>query len=211
MVPQRSSKKQIVVPHLSNKTLANRAKEYLKANGYLSSLPIDVERLCDDIDVSILPIPELEKILQIDAYIADDCAVIVVDQACFENNIPRARFSIAHELSHKILHTDILRQFNITDVESYQVFRSQIDSGKNGAIEAQAYSLAGHILMPTELLRLEIRKRLPDGDVKSISIDGAAQIVRELVSIFNVSDEALIRQLKKSCEDFYNKLLELPH
>ena len=51
--------------------------------------PVDVELLCDGLGVSIIPVPKLNRIFYIDAYVSADFRTIYVDEAEFEKESPR--------------------------------------------------------------------------------------------------------------------------
>lgn len=73
-----------------------------------------------------------------------------------EKNIPRRRFTIAHELGHFELHREKSDLF----VDKQFIYRSQ-NSGDTAAkkeMEHEANMFASAILMPTSLLRKEIEK-----------------------------------------------------
>ena len=198
----------IVIPFLSDVQLEKTAADFLAQYGYGKTMPIDIERLCDEVGISILAVPSLFEELNVDAYIADGCRVIVIDEHCFCNFPNRTRFSIAHELSHYILHREFYLSQGINSIESYMSFQSLVqDESHKKRIELQAHILAGHLLMPRALLNKQITvitSEIYDG--REMSPVDAAAIADRLSRLFEVSSEALYRQLNKIAPELYKKL-----
>jgi Zn-dependent peptidase ImmA (M78 family) len=183
------------VKYISDADLEKFAHSFLQKHGYLDSVPIDIERLCETAGVSVLPTDNLKTTLGIDAYITDSCSLIVIDKECFLEQIPRARFSMAHELSHKLLHEDLFKEAKVTNLAEYKAFRASL-APLNQRVEVQAYSLAGSLLMPKQLLNKELTKRISlYGNIEALTIGDAYDILNELLELFNVSEQAMRRQL----------------
>lgn len=93
----------------------------------------------------------------------------------------RQRFTVAHELSHFLLHKDKI-QGNLTDmvstINTKIMYRSRLSNG----IEAEANQLASEILMPNTL----IDKYLENG----------VNTYKELADRLEVSESALRKRLK---------------
>lgn len=95
-----------------------------------------------------------------------------------ETNIPRRRFTIAHELGHFELHRDKSDLF----VDKQFIYRSQNsgDTPIKKEMEHEANLFASAILMPTSLLRREIENY-------DISEEG----IKQLADKFEVSSTAM--------------------
>ncbi|MCU1441794.1 MAG: hypothetical protein JWP85_2791 [Rhodoglobus sp.] len=186
---------------ISDEELSKIASSFLEKHNQSDLLPIHIEKICDKEGVGLLIVPNLTSLKNTEAYIANNCEVIVMDQNVFETQIDRARFGIAHELSHRILHTAHTERFPISDADSYEVFHNAVSADNLTIIEDQAYSLAGHLLMPSTLLNAEIDKliRAENGELTDSVIH---RIVQALAAIFMVSADAMLRQIEK-----VNKLL----
>ena len=85
----------------------------------------------------------------------------------------RRRFTVAHEITHYVLHKNLIRD-GIVDNTLYR-------SGLSNLIEMEANRFAAEILMPTHLIRAAIRKEF------SIS---------KLAKKFKVSNEAMAIRLQ---------------
>lgn len=196
----------LTVPIISDTELSDIATNFLAKYGNSDQTPVDIEKICDDEGVNLLVVPHLTNLKNIEAYIANKCESIIIDQNVFETQIDRARFSIAHELSHRILHSSHLEQFPITDPESYQRFHEVVSADALTTIEDQAYSLAGHLLMPTELLNFEIERLVAAENTALMSDSAIRSIIQRLAALFMVSVDALIRQIRKVNSAFYGKI-----
>lgn len=188
--------------YINGGTLEKTAIDILSRHGMGNELPIDIEHLCDLMGVKILLLPNLYKDFSVDAYITDDCSVLVVDEYAFFNYEHRARFSIAHELSHHILHKDFLAQFDIKDIGSYLKFQDAINSEMRKTIEIQAYILAGYLLMPTDKLKREVTNIVGPIDKQIININQLAQVIEAVQPKFGVSTLALSKQLSRVFPEF---------
>lgn len=184
------------VPIISDEELSKIASNFLEKHDQPDLLPIHIEKICDKEGVGLLIVPDLTSLKNTEAYITNNCEVIVMDQNVFETQIDRARFGIAHELSHRILHTAHIERFPISDADSYEVFHNAVSADNLTIIEDQAYSLAGHLLMPSTLLNAEIDKliRAENGELTDSIIQ---RIVRALAAMFMVSADAMLRQIEK--------------
>lgn len=194
----------LTVPIISDTQLSEIASNFLGKYGKADQTPVDIEKICDDEGVGLLIVPSLPNVKNIEAYIANQCETIVIDQAVFETQIDRARFSIAHELSHRILHSAHLEQYPISDPVSYDRFHEVVTADALSTIEDQAYSLAGHLLMPTDLLNFEIERMIAAEDSTLMSDSAIRSIIQSLAALFMVSVDALIRQIRKVNTAFYS-------
>ncbi|MCY4186154.1 MAG: ImmA/IrrE family metallo-endopeptidase [Rhodobacteraceae bacterium] len=89
------------------------------------------------------------------------------------HHVHRRRFTIAHEISHFILHKNLIGD-GITDDVLYR-------SGLSSRVEAQANSLAADILMPWRLIREQL--------------SGGIDNIEELAMKFRVSKSAMAIRL----------------
>lgn len=100
--------------------------------------------------------------------------------------LTRQNFTIAHELGHYFLHSDILRSEKIiidddTYIENKRVLY-RLDEAKRNAIETEANNFAASLLMPRELV-IEAWRKIDD--------------IQECAKIFGVSTIAMTIRLEK--------------
>lgn len=189
------------IPFLTVEQLKAQAIHFLNEIGRSDELPIDIEAICDDLDIQIRTVPRLERDLSVHAYISSDFTYISVDESCFKSNIPRARFSVAHELAHFVLHKEFYSRQVINSIDDYITFQNGISEATNKRMEIQANTMAGLLLVPPNHLEGELVKHfgvpaesivISDGDVGSIG-----RFIVKGTGTFNVSEAALLRSLKR--------------
>ena len=107
----------------------------------------------------------------------------------------RYRFSLAHEVGHLLLHSDLYRGVQLRSFDDWLSFQDTLDPQLRDSLEWQARSLAGRILVPVEPLLREaqavlesVKDRLPKG-VKGEVLFGRLAI--PLADTFNVHDEVV--------------------
>lgn len=108
--------------------------------------------------MDIVPVPGLRKYYDIDAWLTSDLTSIYVDDGLADNFEARYRFSLAHELAHKILHADVFAQLEFSTASEWKEARLLIDEREYGILEWQANFTAGMILVPPDELAVQFRK-----------------------------------------------------
>lgn len=151
-----------------------------KVNAILRSysvleLPIDIEDIARSRGLNILPYSLGDDV---SGLLSIENGVGTIGYNHDETNIPRRRFTIAHELGHFELHKDKSDLF----VDKQFIYRSHNsgDTPVKKEMEHEANLFASNILMPTSLLRREIEKY-------DISEEG----IKQLAEVFNVSTTAM--------------------
>lgn len=109
----------------------------------------------------------------------------------------RTRFTIAHEVGHFMLHKTCFENLNIHAVEDIYNISDQISEDDYGWIEYQAYSFAGQVLVPKNILINEVEKRMGQIPKEKFLPEKIFSISQELLEMFNVSGEVLLRRLQK--------------
>lgn len=107
---------------------------------------IDIERRIIDLDVNLIkkPLPNNQ-----DGYIeynkdADEFSIIINSNHGF----CRQRFTMAHELTHRILHKDIVMQRGQLDRDSLNLY-----SKEDKVLEKEANEIGAEFLMPIQAIR----------------------------------------------------------
>jgi len=65
-------------------------------------------------------VPGLQTGFDVVAFITRDLKEIRVDEYVYLNRIARYRFSLAHELAHRLLHPDLWQQIEFHDIASWK-------------------------------------------------------------------------------------------
>jgi hypothetical protein len=108
------------------------------------SIPIDIFEILEfELDLEIRTISNLKEAGDVDALLLGDLKTIVVDQGDFLNERAqnRLRFSLAHEIGHFILHSDIFAKINYSSVDEWILFFQKIPEDQYTWIEQHAYEL----------------------------------------------------------------------
>lgn len=130
------------------------AEEYTRQHGLDKAIPVDVDRLVDNIlGINVIPFPSLYKSFEVNAFISNDFRRVYVDEYLYLNLEPQYRFTLAHELGHMVLHGSYYKQFKIDSLASYVEFVSGIDEDEYKLIETQANDFAGLFLVPAAALK----------------------------------------------------------
>ena len=141
--------------------LARIAAQFLAKHHPKGSVPVPIEEIIEfEFGIHVVPMPGLHEIYGIDGFSADDLTQIYVDQTVFEKRHNRFRFTLAHELSHAVLHRPVYRDLKFTTVEGWKRVVKGIDEKDYAWLEYQADALAGLILVPPAALASLVRNAL---------------------------------------------------
>jgi Zn-dependent peptidase ImmA (M78 family) len=139
----------ITAPYLPYETLRQKSAEFLDRFHPSGTIPVPVEWIADfRFQMDIVGIPGLQEVCEVDSCLSKDLTTIYIDDYVLRKRPARYRFSIAHELSHKLIHADIFRQIGFDSIEAFKATIDSIDPREYGWLEYQAYGLAGLILVP---------------------------------------------------------------
>jgi len=191
--------RKIRVPFLNNKEIKNKADLFRKKY-WNDSVPIDMEEIIElRLKISLAPIPNLQNSFGVDAFITSNWQLIYVDRVSYldERFQNRLRFSLAHEMSHFVLHKNIYNSFKIKTFEDFYKLFKDIPQEQYGYLETQANKLANYLLVPRKKLVIEKRKVLEMMRRQSVQIEKLdKQTLNSYMAIpisktFGVSDEVV--------------------
>ncbi len=109
-------------------------------------------------ELDIVPIPDLLYGSDIYALVSWDMKTISIDANIQENRPQIYNYSLAHELSHILLHKDVVEQFEYANIAEWKTVVTGIDKEVYAEFEWQADALARLILVPTAELSIEFGK-----------------------------------------------------
>lgn len=137
------------------------------------TIPIDIDRLAEGNEFvdDIVPIDLLDDRFKVAAVLnrkPNGHFDILVDEDTFNYRRARASFSIAHELAHIVLHSQICS--NCRTIEDVIVLRQRIEKAYD-FIERNVNYFAGAILMPLRTVPQDVGD-LYEGLVKLYGYDG---------------------------------------
>ena len=168
-------------------------------------LPVKILDLAEfDLHLDLVPVNGLREQLDIDALLMGDLKSILVDKRAFMS--PRLeyrlRFSVAHEIGHLILHSDIYAGLKHATAAEWFDYISAIPDVEYGWVEWQAYEFAGRLLVPPNELReafqAAIRSAQAVGYSDWLAADEAAldYIATRVAPKFGVSAEVIAKRLR---------------
>jgi len=134
--------KEFKAPYIKIEEIRSIADEFRKKYWHSNSIPVDIFAILEfELDIEISTIPNLREAGDIDALLLANLKTIVVDQRDFldERAQTRLRFSIAHEIGHLVLHSNIFSKINYSSLEDWIQFLQKIPDDQYTWIEQHAY------------------------------------------------------------------------
>src|SRR3989344_7977184 len=108
----------ITLQCLSYKRIGEIADQFLTNYHPRNSLPIPIEEIAEQkLNLKIHEQINLKKDYDVDGFLISDLTAIFIDFDLYMNFENRTRFTIAHEIGHRILHGKIFKQLNINSVD----------------------------------------------------------------------------------------------
>ena len=167
------------------------------------SVPIEVEEILWRVGLRLEPIQSLRESGDVDALLRGDLATIIVDRDEYMDDrwLNRIRFSIAHELGHFVLHSDVYREISHSSVEDWIEFVQRVPEDQWGYIEQHAYEFAGRLLVPSHRLRAEFNASVRQAEAAGFfewdqSGDAALEYMSGPISrVFGVSSQVIEKRI----------------
>jgi hypothetical protein len=191
------------IPWLRNRELRSAAEEVLSEYGWDGSVPIDIDDLVEyHFHVEILPLPSLRAAHAMEGGLTRDMSTIVVDAELMEHYSNRYRFTLAHEIGHRILHGQFIQALEWDTPESWKQFVLGYDRDAYSRLEAQAYRFAGYLLVPSDPLQAACQQieayTLEHGfNLSTMGAEARPYIARQLTTKFEVSAEVIVKRLSE--------------
>lgn len=191
-------------PFLTYEDANAKALETLLSRNWNGQIPVDIEAIVEfGFEMDVVPVRGLKDKYSVDGFLTLDLAAIVVDEYILERHPTRYRFTLAHELGHKILHTSTFSSLKITSLQEWIDFYLGLDEQDYGWFERQAYWFAGVILVPEEPLVEEYEKvlgRLNSSGLTdtALSYSSRTQLAGTLAKRFHVSTGVMQRRLEET-------------
>ena len=167
-----------------------------------NTLPIPIEEIVDlKMGIHIVPTPDMMTVSGVDAVTSHDLKQINIDNDQFENKPNRARFTLAHELGHIVLHQKFIGSLNFKSEIDWRNF--VLNDLHRDPMEVQANIFAAFLLMPSDHIDREFAKaknelasnptfkgnQLPPDKIL------APYLAKPLAQKFEVSEEAMTNRL----------------
>lgn len=196
------------VPYLDDDQIFHTADSFLKAHHTSLKVPVPIEDIIEiKLGVTIFPIRDLESGCQIDGSLSKDFNTILIDEHTFENIVPRARFTLAHEIGHYILHQDLFRKSGGFRTESdFIAFQNALQDREYKRLEIQAYRFAEEVLFPRSVLKSVITQEVESlGGSSGLIVSDLERIISTVAKSFEVSGRASFNKIKRD----YPSLIEI--
>jgi Zn-dependent peptidase ImmA (M78 family) len=151
------------IPDRSYDELRVIAEHFLTEHHPGGTIPIPVEEIIEfRLGLNIIPMPGLRRSFDVDGYVSKSLLDISVDQYIQESKPDHYRYVLAHELSHVLIHGDIISQLNFNSIEAWKAAVLGIAKEEKSVYDGQAHELGTLILVPSDRLATEFeldRKR----------------------------------------------------
>lgn len=175
----------------------NAADKFLEEYNRNGILPVPIEDIAElSLNIFVCAVPGIKNLIGIDGFITSDFTQITIDEYCYTKFVERTRFTIAHEIGHKILHQEWYMKNGPKDFNSHQDFFSKISEQDYRYMEIQAQTFAGLVLVPTDLLNKELINKLGKVPINE-DLEIIQPVFNDLLSIFKVSGEVMVRRMIK--------------
>jgi IrrE N-terminal-like domain len=191
----------IRAPYLPYDKLRAVAGEFLATYHAARSIPVPIDAIIETrFKMDIVPTPGLKE-FDIEASISNDLSTIYVDEIVWKKYPSRYRFSVAHELAHRLIHADIFKQLKYESIGEWKQVMQSIPVDQYRYIELQAYGLGGLILVPGGELKAAFQKAEEEAAAAGFDLQSASSEARRIVESsiardFCVSHEVIKRRLK---------------
>lgn len=147
-------------------------------------LAVDIEGILEDLGLDLLPRRGFRH--HAEGYLARDPRIIVVDERIFAY-LPRARFTLAEEVSHLILEYELWKSGQLPAGASSH----QLSERQHFFVEKDAKSLASALLMPAAIYHevFHLRRRELEATGAPV-LNVVRQTIRYCGDLFQVSPHA---------------------
>ena len=141
----------IVIPLLHIEDIGNIANNVLNEYQPGGGIPVEIEEIIEfGLDIEIRPVKALRSRFGFEGALSHNLQIIEVDEECMSQYLNRYRFTLAHELGHRIIHGDIIQSICYENKQDWKnAVINALDPKSYGRLEHQAYVFAGYILVPT--------------------------------------------------------------
>jgi len=193
----------IRAPYLPYDKLREEAEAFFVQHHPSRTIPIPIAAIVEfGFEMDVVPVPGLHDAFDIDSSISNDLTTIYIDEYVFKKRPARYNFSLAHELSHRLIHSDLFReQLSFASLAEWKSAMMSIPPDEYGWIEWQAYSLAGLILVPSRHLaavysRAELSAAKAGISLRDIDAQAAKAVCANIAKEFQVSGDVIRKRLK---------------
>ncbi len=189
-------------PFLPYDELRKEAEKFLAKHNGAHAIPVPIDHIVEyDLGIDIVPTPGLHDNFDVDSYPTSDLTEIHVDEYVYKHRPARYRFSLAHEVSHLLIHKDVFAQLRFSTIDGWKEVVRSIPEDQYSWIEWQAYSLGGLILVPTDDLETVFGHAAGLAERAGIRLAEASDEAKRILAshvarYFDVSIDVVTRRVK---------------
>lgn len=147
---------------------------------------------------------DLKTAYGIDALLMSDMEVLYVDadELMSDDLANRLRFSLAHEVGHRVLHRAYYESQSITRLEDAYAFIGALSQVEYDNLEWQAHQFAGRLLVSPDRLVVEAQKLIDEFAEEIAKLDVEPRVILEqsvprLARKFGISESAMSMRVSK--------------
>jgi Zn-dependent peptidase ImmA (M78 family) len=201
-----SDPREFKAPFITVENIRKAADQFRSRYWPQDIIPVDIFDILEfELDIEIRSVLNLKEAGDVDALLLGDLKTIAVDQNEFLNERAqnRLRFSVAHEIGHLILHSDIFSKIQYSSVDEWIDFFQKIPDEEYYWIEQHAYEFAGRLLVPREKLIEKLNNAIALAEKSGFNAwDTSGESTREYIAhgiarYFEVSDQVIEKRLIK--------------
>jgi Zn-dependent peptidase ImmA (M78 family) len=190
-------------PFLRPPEIAKSANQFLNQYYPVRNPPIPIEEIVEfQLGLNIFPVRNYKNTTTIESALSNDLKTIYVDEYLMNKGfVNRYRFSLAHEVGHIFLHSEVFKEFPCKSAYDWKKFIMEVDMDQYQWLETHAYQFAGLILVPPDILARELK-------IIQVSYEKDGQAPNSEIVIF---EEYVMNRLKEKFQvssDVINKRLK---
>ena len=193
-------------PFITVENIRKTADQFRSQYWPEDTIPVDIFVILEfELEIEIRSVFNLKEAGDVDALLLGDLKTIAVDRNEFLNERAqnRLRFSVAHEIGHLILHSDIFSKIQYSSIDEWIDFFQKIPDEEYYWIEQHAYEFAGRLLVPREKLIEKLNNAITLVEKSGFNAwDTSGESTREYIAhgiarYFEVSDQVIEKRLIK--------------
>lgn len=192
-------------PFITRKKIQAIADTFRGTYAIAGSLPVDMHSIIEfDLGLEILATAGMREVADVDALLLGDLKTILIDTTLYMDDRMqnRVRYSLAHEVGHLVLHSDLYRKIAHNSIEAWIEFYQRIPKEDYCWIEQHAYEFAGRLLVPPDVLKKQLSLNLDKaGESGFIDWDTSGEaalgyLAHAIAPYFGVSEQVIERRLR---------------
>lgn len=193
-------------PFITIENIRKAADQFRSQYWPQDTIPVDIFVILEfELGIEIRSVLNLKEAGDVDALLLGDLKTIAVDQNDFLNERAqnRLRFSVAHEIGHLVLHSDVFSKIQYSTIDEWIDFFQKIPDEEYYWIEQHAYEFAGRLLVPREKLIEKLNNAITLAEKSGFNAwDTSGESTREYIAhgiarYFEVSDQVIEKRLIK--------------